>query len=71
MDVSVRDRNFRVFHTVINPGYEGRGFAKLLLDQLVRYARENNLMIIPLGYKYNRNPNTIKGIIKKNSQSNF
>jgi len=25
-----------------------RGFAKLLLDQLVSYARENDLKIIPL-----------------------
>lgn len=61
MDVSLRNRKFRVFHTEINPGYGGRGFAKLLLDQLVSYARENNLRIIPLFCPYvltqfNRHP---------------
>jgi predicted GNAT family acetyltransferase len=29
-----------VYHTEVNPEYEGRGFAKLLLEKLVSYARE-------------------------------
>lgn len=48
MDVSVADGKFRVYHTEVNPEYEGRAFAKLLLNQLVGYARENNLRVIPL-----------------------
>ncbi|MBE8719174.1 GNAT family N-acetyltransferase [Sphingobacterium pedocola] len=48
MDISVTDEKLRVYHTEVNPEYEGRGFAKLLLHQLVGYARDNNLRIIPL-----------------------
>lgn len=48
MDISVENGKLRVFHTEVNPEYEGRGFAKLLLNQLVSYASENNLRIIPL-----------------------
>ncbi|GGH15275.1 N-acetyltransferase [Sphingobacterium alkalisoli] len=48
MDISVADGKLRVYHTEVNPEHEGRGFAKLLLHQLVNYAKENNLRIIPL-----------------------
>ncbi|PJR04073.1 GNAT family N-acetyltransferase [Avrilella dinanensis] len=48
MDISVADEKLRVYHTEVDDEYEGRGFAKLLLNQLVSYARENNLRIIPL-----------------------
>ncbi len=48
MDISVADGKFRVYHTEVNDEYEGKGFATLLLNQLVGYARENNLRIIPL-----------------------
>jgi predicted GNAT family acetyltransferase len=48
MDISVDNGKLRVYHTEVNPEYEGRGFAKLLLNQLVSYAIENNLRIIPL-----------------------
>ena len=39
---------FTIFHTEVASEFEGRGFAKLLLDQLVSYAREKELKIIPL-----------------------
>jgi predicted GNAT family acetyltransferase len=48
MDISVINERLTVYHTEVNPQYEGRGFAKLLLDKLVAYAREKNLKIIPL-----------------------
>ena len=48
MDISVADGKLRVYHTEVNSEYEGRGFSKLLLGQLVSYARENDLRIIPL-----------------------
>lgn len=48
MDISVTDGKLRVYHTEVNAEYEGRGFSKLLLDQLVSYARDNDLRIIPL-----------------------
>ena len=48
MDISVADGRLRVYHTEVDDAYEGKGFAKLLLNQLVSYARENNLRVIPL-----------------------
>ncbi|WP_288789348.1 GNAT family N-acetyltransferase [uncultured Elizabethkingia sp.] len=48
MDVSVAEGKLTIYHTEVNPEYEGRGFAKLLLEKLVSYARENNLKIVPL-----------------------
>lgn len=48
MDISVSDGKLRVYHTEVDAEYEGKGFAKLLLNQLVSYAKENNLRIIPL-----------------------
>lgn len=48
MDIAVINENLTVYHTEVDPQYEGRGLAKLLLHQLVAYAREKNLKIIPL-----------------------
>ena len=48
MDISVADGKLRVYHTEVNTEHEGKGFAKLLLDQLVAYASENKLRIIPI-----------------------
>lgn len=48
MDISVTDGKLRVYHTEVAAEYEGRGFAKLLLNELVNYSRENSLRIIPL-----------------------
>lgn len=48
MDISVAEGKLTVYHTEVNPEYEGKGFAKLLLEKLVSYARENDLKIVPL-----------------------
>ena len=48
MDLAMMEGKLAVLHTEVSPEFEGRGFAKLLLDQLVGYARENGLMIQPL-----------------------
>lgn len=48
MDIQISGNVLTVFHTEVDPAYEGRGFAKLLLHQLVEYARENTLKIMPL-----------------------
>ena len=48
MDIAVAAGKLTVFHTEVNAEFEGRGFAKLLLDQLVRYAQEHDLKIVPL-----------------------
>lgn len=48
MDILVKRSMVTVYHTEVSPAYGGRGFAKLLLDQLVSYARANHFKIIPL-----------------------
>jgi predicted GNAT family acetyltransferase len=48
MSLAMTGGRLAVFHTEVDPEYEGRGFAKLLLAELVRYAREKALKIIPL-----------------------
>lgn len=48
MDISVIGKKLTVYHTEVNSEYEGKGFAKILLEKLVSYAREKELMIVPL-----------------------
>lgn len=48
MDISIRKDVLTVYHTEVDAVYEGRGFAKLLLSELVRKARTENLHIKPL-----------------------
>lgn len=48
MNLAMTGGRLAVFHTEVYPEFEGRGFAKLLLEKLVSYARENGLRIIPL-----------------------
>ena len=48
MNIAIADGKLTVFHTEVSPEFEGRGFAKLLLDQLVSYAKEKDLKIVPL-----------------------
>lgn len=35
-------------HTEVNPAYEGRGYARQLVDALVAFAKEQNAKIVPL-----------------------
>lgn len=48
MDISVIGNKLTVYHTEVDDEHAGNGFAKLLLNQLVSYARENDLKIVPL-----------------------
>lgn len=48
MDISVNNGRLTVYHTEVDPKHEGKGFAKLLLGELVAYARKNTLQIVPL-----------------------
>jgi predicted GNAT family acetyltransferase len=74
MDISVAGGKLRVYHTEVNPGYEGRGFARLLLNQLVRYARENKLGIIPFCpyvlAQFKRHPETYADVWLKSGLKN-
>ena len=35
-------------HTEVNPGNNGNGYGKKMVDKAVEYAREKNIKIIPL-----------------------
>ncbi len=48
MEIDIKNETLTVYHTEVDPAYEGKGFARLLLNQLVSYARENQLKIVPL-----------------------
>lgn len=48
MEISIYNELLTVYHTEVDPQYEGKGYAKMLLSKLVEYARENNLKIVPL-----------------------
>lgn len=48
MDISVISDKLTVYHTEVSEEFEGRGFAKILLEKLVGYAREHHLKIVPL-----------------------
>lgn len=48
MDISISGSLLTVYHTEVDEAYNGKGFAKILLDRLVGYARENNMKIVPL-----------------------
>jgi len=39
---------FIIDHTEVNPGHNGKGFGKKMVDRAVDFARENNYKIIPL-----------------------
>ena len=60
MDISVIGEKLRVYHTEVDSAYEGRGFAKILLEKLVSYAKKNDLKIVPLcpfvHAQFKRNP---------------
>ena len=47
MNLTMTGGKLAVLHTEVSPEFEGRGFARLLLDQLVSYARENHVKIVP------------------------
>jgi len=47
MSIAVDGRLLNVHYTKVDPEYEGHGFAKLLLDKLVSFAEEKDLMIDP------------------------
>jgi len=70
MDISVHGERLTVYHTEVSEQYEGRGFAKILLEKLVSYARENALKIVPLcpyvHAQFQRHPDEYKDVWLKN-----
>jgi len=48
MVISIKENVLTVYHTEVNPEAGGKGYAKLLLDTMTAYVRENNMIIKPL-----------------------
>ena len=48
MIFDIEGKDLTVYHTEIEPEKEGKGYAKMLLDAMVAYTRENELMVIPM-----------------------
>lgn len=70
MSLAMTGGRLAVFHTEVDPEYEGRGFAKLLLGALVGYAREQHITIIPLcpyvNAQFQRHPAEYEDVWNKN-----
>ncbi|MFD2969859.1 GNAT family N-acetyltransferase [Sphingobacterium bambusae] len=66
MDIFIRHKLLTVYHTEVDAIHAGKGYAKLLLDELVRKAREEGLMIKPLcpyvHGQFKKNPDTYADI---------
>ncbi|AWH85672.1 N-acetyltransferase [Flavobacterium album] len=62
MVISLATDRITVYHTGIEPVAEGKGYAKLLLEEMVKYSRENNLKVIALcpyvHAQFKRHPDT-------------
>ena len=48
MVIGLGETALTVYHTEVNPEMEGKGLAKLMLEEMVSYARSNNLQVVPL-----------------------
>lgn len=48
MDVAIQQKLLVIYHTEVDEAFNGKGYAKVLLTEAVRYARENGLKIAPL-----------------------
>jgi uncharacterized protein len=48
MEVGIRDGNMTVYHTEVAEALKGQGVATKLLAEMVDYARQNHLKVIPL-----------------------
>lgn len=66
MSIAVDGRLMNVHYTKIDENLEGKGYAKMLLDELVRFAEEKDLMIDPecdfVRQQLENHPKRYKGI---------
>ena len=69
MIFEVSGTNLTVYHTEVEPEKEGKGYAKLLLDAMVAYVREHDLMVIPMSpyvhIQFKRHENLYRDIWNK------
>lgn len=68
MVIKVSDQDLTVYHTEVEPKAEGKGLAKKMLTEMVSYARENSLKVIPVceyvKAQFNRHPEEYADVVK-------
>lgn len=69
MVIGLSETAVTVYHTEVDPEMEGKGLARNLFDEMVRYARENHLQVVPLceyvHAQFKRHPDQFEDIWKK------
>ncbi len=69
MAVAISETALTAYHTEVDPEMEGKGLARKLLDEMVKYARENHLQVIPLCVyvqaQFRRHPEQFEDIWQK------
>lgn len=69
MLLSVSGKEMTVYHTEVVPEAEGKGLARKMLNEMVAYARKNNLKVIALcpyvHAQFSRHPGEYADVWKK------
>ena len=69
MIFAVEGKDLTVFHTEVSPEKEGKGYAKLMLEEMVAYVRKHQLMVIPMctyvHLQFKRHPDQYQDIWNK------
>lgn len=72
MVIGISKNDLTVYHTEVSPAFEGKGYAKKILEEMVSYARNNALKVIPLcPYVYaqfKRHPDEFSDIWKNRAE---
>ena len=71
MVLSINEGELTVYHTEVSTKAEGRGLAKILLNEMVAYARTNHLKVIALcpyvHAQFKRHPSEFEDVWKKST----
>lgn len=66
MVIGIAGDKLTVYHTEVAAQAEGQGYAQKMLDEMVAYARENKLKVVPLcAYvhaRFRRHPDAYKDL---------
>ena len=69
MVIGLSETTLTVYHTEVDPEMEGKGFAKKMFEEMVSYAREKDLQVMPLceyvHTQFRRHPENFEDVWKK------
>ena len=67
--LNIEDSKLMAFHTEVAQKSRGKGYAKKLFDEMVNYAKEHNLKVVPLcpyiRSQFKKNPDKYSDLWKK------